>query len=162
MLTVWETNMIYYKRIVEALVAAGRGDSLLFIKIENHILNNLSMPYELPTIVDILHAYHRAGKGSLRLYDAIQYTIAKGHLFHANPFLVNRIQLPLSGRLTAKLLEIYGDVDKREPGFIFYPEFRALVYKIMVNKNTVFELPDVINNIKDMNNFKFEDHKEIE
>lgn len=71
MLTVWETNMIYYKRIVEALVSAGRLDSLLFIKIENHILNNLSMPYELPTIVDILHAYHRAGKGSLRLYDAL-------------------------------------------------------------------------------------------
>ena len=50
-------------------------------------------------------------------------------------------------------MEIYGDVDKREKEFIIYPEFRALVYKIMVNKNTIYELPDVINNMIHMHNF---------
>jgi len=52
--------MIYYKRIVEALVKVGRSTKYLFDRIENHILNNLSMEYSLQTIVDILFAFSQA------------------------------------------------------------------------------------------------------
>lgn len=49
--------MTYYKRIVEGLVQVNRTPENLFAKIENHVINNLSMSYEVETIVDILFAF---------------------------------------------------------------------------------------------------------
>lgn len=55
--------MTYYKRIAEALVNVNRYSNVIFARIENHVLNNLSMDYELPTIIDILFAFDKAGRG---------------------------------------------------------------------------------------------------
>lgn len=61
LLTIWEVNMIHYKRVAEALVKVGRAPKDLFFRIENHVRNNLGMEYELETIVDILLAFNKAG-----------------------------------------------------------------------------------------------------
>lgn len=63
--------MTYYKRVVEALVSVNRAPPNLFDKIENHILNNLGMEYEVETIVDILFAFNKADRGSKKLYDSL-------------------------------------------------------------------------------------------
>jgi hypothetical protein len=46
-LTVWEVNMLHYKKIAESLVKVGRAPKDLFFKIENHVRNNLGMEYDL-------------------------------------------------------------------------------------------------------------------
>lgn len=55
--------MTYYKRITESLVRVNRAPDELFAKIEGHVLNNLSMDYEIETIIDILFAFSKAEKG---------------------------------------------------------------------------------------------------
>lgn len=69
--TVWEVNMIHYKRIVESLVMVNRHEHSIFAKIENHVLNNLSMEYEHHVMVDILFSFARAGRGSKAFYDSM-------------------------------------------------------------------------------------------
>lgn len=49
--------MTDYKRIVEALAEVNRFDPVIFAKIEMHILRNMSLDYDLKTIVDILNAF---------------------------------------------------------------------------------------------------------
>lgn len=73
--------MTYYYRLSEALVKAKRLDSPLWDKLEYHILNNLSMDYDTKVVLDILHNFVLANKGSRKLYFALQQTIYKGHLF---------------------------------------------------------------------------------
>lgn len=56
-LTVWDQNMLDYKRVVEALAEVNRFEPAIFAKIEMYILRNMSLDYELKTIVDILYAF---------------------------------------------------------------------------------------------------------
>lgn len=56
-ITIWEVNMMYYKRILESLVKAKRNPPKLLSLLENHVLNNLSMEYSVFTIVDILFCF---------------------------------------------------------------------------------------------------------
>lgn len=63
--------MTYYKRVLEALVYVNRSPDNLVAKIENHVVNNLSMTYEVETIVDILFALNKMNKGSKRLFDSL-------------------------------------------------------------------------------------------
>ena len=54
-----------YKRIVEALAATNRFNAEIFAKIELYILRNMSLEYELSTIVDILYAFGKGEMGSI-------------------------------------------------------------------------------------------------
>ena len=56
--------MTYFKRVAEALVEVNRFSSSVFAKVENHIMNNLAMDYEIDVIVDILFAFAKSGNGS--------------------------------------------------------------------------------------------------
>ncbi|KRX02110.1 Peptidase S24/S26A/S26B/S26C [Pseudocohnilembus persalinus] len=161
-LTLWEVNMTYYKRITESLVRVNRAPDELFAKIEGHVLNNLSMDYEIETIIDILFAFSKAEKGSAKLYDALQYTIYKGHLFNKNPLLQGRLDLAFQGKLLSKLVEIYGKCSEREKSFTMSPDFRSMMHKYVTNKKTTYQLPDIINTFKHLQGFQYEDQKQIE
>ena len=86
-LTIWEVNMLYYKRLAEAFVAVNRFGSAMFQKLEQHIMSNLAMEYEVETMVDILLAFYKSGNGSQDFYHAMQLTMVKGHLFNKNMLL---------------------------------------------------------------------------
>jgi len=158
-LTIWEVNMLYYKRIAEALVAVNRFDSAIFKKLEYHILSNLAMEYEVDTMVDILLAFHKSRNGSKEFYNAMQLVLAKGHMFNKNPLLENRLELPFSGRLIANIVEIYFDVAQKSTNFQFEPDFSVMIYKMICNRRMNYALSDIVKIMKFVDVFKYEDEK---
>lgn len=156
-LTIWETNMIYYRRIAEALVEVNRFDSNVFWKLENHIMNNLSMDYETHTVTAILLAFYKSGNGTKDFYNAMQYVLTKGHMFNKNPLLENRLELPFSGKLISNLMEIYSNVNRKFGNFEVEPNFRVMMYKMLSNKKMNYELCDITKIIHYIPVFLFEE-----
>ena len=156
-LTIWENNMIYFKRIAEALVSVNRFDSEVFRKLEKHIMNNLAMEYELHIMVDILLAFAKSNNGTKSFYNAMQYVLTKGHMFNKNPLLENRIELPYSGRLLANIVEIYSNVNGKFHNFELEPNFKVMVYKMLTNKKIEYELVDIVKLIKYVPAFQYEE-----
>ena len=156
-ITIWENNMLYYKRIAEALVVVNRFSSEVFFKLEHHIMNNLSMEYELETMVDILIAFSKSGNGTKNFYDSMQYVLVKGHMFNKNILLENRIELPFQGRVMANIVETYAKISKAFDNFEIEANFRVMIYKMITNKRMNYELIDIVNIIKNITCFKYEE-----
>lgn len=89
-LTIWEVNMVYYKRLAESLLEAGRSQSPLWDKLEGHIISNLGMPYTTRTFCDIFRAFALSKNGTEELYAAFQYVVVRGHLW--NQSVLSKIQ----------------------------------------------------------------------
>lgn len=115
------------------------------------------MDYELPTMVDILFAFAKSGNGSKRFYDSMQLILYKGHMFNRNVFLEGRLELPFQGRIVSKLLEIYSKALKDHEHYVLHPDFRAMMYKMLVNKKTKYELTDIVETFRYLPNFQYEE-----
>ena len=63
-IAIWEEKMNKYRDILVSLEKVGRYNERLFNKIENHIMNNLDMEYELKEMLEILRVmgYFNHGK----------------------------------------------------------------------------------------------------
>jgi len=70
-ISIWEENMIKYRDILVSLQKVNRYNERLFNKIENHIMNNLSMEYEMKEVLEILLAMNHFNHGKKELYEAI-------------------------------------------------------------------------------------------
>lgn len=160
-LTIWETNMINYKRIAESLVIVNRFGSEIFWKLENHIMNNLSMEYDIKTMIDILFAFSISKNGTKEFYDSMQYVLQKGHMFNKNPMLEYNIETPFSGHFISKIIEIYHKVNQKFYNFNNEPNFRVLLFKVLINKKTKYELFEINKCINYIDFLEFEDKKDI-
>lgn len=158
-LTIWEVNMLYYKRLAEAFVAVNRFGSAMFQKLEQHIMSNLAMDYEIETMVDILLAFYKSGNGSQDFYHAMQLTMVKGHLFNKIMLLENRMELPFNGRVISNITEVYAEVSQKFRNFPLEPDFLVMMYKMITNKRMNFELNDIVKIMKFIEVFKYEDEK---
>lgn len=159
-LTIWEVNMTYYKRIATALAQVNRNNDEVFWKLENHVLNNLSMDYNTETLIDILFAFAKCKKGTRNFYDSMQYVLFKGHMFN-KPFLEYQFNVPFNGTFASKLCEIYNEASHRFENFKIEPNFRLLLFKVLINKKTYYEIEDVNRVLKNIDFLIFEDIKEI-
>ncbi|KAL4468327.1 hypothetical protein ABPG72_010728 [Tetrahymena utriculariae] len=159
-LTVWDQQMTDYKRIVEALAEVNRFEPTIFAKIEMYILRNMSLDYDLKTIVDILYAFGKGELGQKEFYDAVQITIYKGHLFNRNP-LLKTVELPYNGETTSKLLKIFTNAKKLKD-FELNPNFVVYMYKTLMSNNTKYNLVNLIDTMKYVSHFQFDTQDEIE
>lgn len=159
-LTIWEVNMTYYKRIATALAQVNRNNDEIFWKLENHVLNNLSMDYNTNTIIDILFAFAKCKKGTRNFYDSMQYVLFKGHMFN-KPFLEYQYNVPFDGLFASKLCEIYNEASGRFENFNIEPNFRLLLFNVLINKKTCYEIEDINRTLKNIDFLIFEDIKEI-
>ncbi|EAR83095.1 hypothetical protein TTHERM_01015980 (macronuclear) [Tetrahymena thermophila SB210] len=159
-LTVWDQQMTDYKRVVEALAEVNRFEPAIFAKIEMYILRNMSLDYDIKTIVDILYAFGKGEIGQKEFYDAVQITIYKGHLFNRNP-LLKTVELPYNGETTSKLLKIFTNAKKLKE-FELNPNFVVYMYKMLMSNNTKYNLVNLIDTMKYLSHFQFDTQDEIE
>ena len=160
-LTIWEVNMTYYKRISESLVQVNRFNPVVFDRLENHIMNNLSMEYSLNTMLDILYAFSVSGNGSIKFYNAMQYVLFNGHMFN-RPWPLNTIvATPMHGYFIGRICEIYDRARDKFPALILQGDFRSLMYYLLINKKANYLLEDLVQVLRHVDVFEFEEQVEI-
>lgn len=76
--SIWETNMTFYARILASLVAMRSTNRVAFKKVENHVLNNLSMHYPRELLVDVLLHLSRARCTDLLTFQRLQHILTHG------------------------------------------------------------------------------------
>lgn len=161
-ITLWEVNMLYYKRIAESLVKVNRFTPYLFKKLEFHILNNLSMDYELPTMLDIVWAFAIADQGSKEFYNSMQFVICRGHMWNTLPVFRDMWRLtPQQGQFVAKLISTFSVAKQRIPDLRMEPEFLSLIEKIATNDKAQYNLEDLATVMEHIGTFKFEESGKI-
>ncbi|EGR28799.1 hypothetical protein IMG5_168350 [Ichthyophthirius multifiliis] len=128
-----------YKRIAEGLANVNRFNPEIFGQIEHYVLRNLSMEYELKTIVDIVYAFGKGDMGSKIFYEAVQTTIFKGH-FLQRSVLFKRNELPYNGYTTSKLLGIFSHAKHRIQDFELEPDFQVFMYNLIMNQQTEYNM----------------------
>lgn len=162
LLTLWEVNMTYYKRIAESLVRVNRFTPHVFARIENHVTNNLSMEYELTTILDILFAFAASGNGTKEFYNALQFVMVKGHMFNRMaPFQMLWNDTPNHGAFVAKLVHTYSIVKGRHPELQFEPDFSALAYRLSTSDRIKYNLEELVTVMEHIEVFQYEDLEEV-
>ena len=160
-MTVGDVNMIYYKRIAESLVQVNRFNPIVFDKLEDHIMNNLSMVYELNTILDILFAFSISGNGSLKFYNAMQYVLFKGKMFNRPWTLDNMIDKPWRGHFIGRICEVYDRAKDKFPNLTLEADFRSFMYNLIINKKANYLLEDLVQVLRHIDVFEFEERDEI-
>ena len=162
MLTIWEVNMMYYKRIAEGLVKVNRFTPQVFKRLEMHVMNNMSMEYSLSTMLDILFAFAKSGNGSSEFYNAVQFVIWKGHMFNRPaPFNLLWKDTPTNGAFVAKLIYTYSMAKERLPDLKFEPNFNAHVHQLVTSDKAKYNLEDLVTVMEHIGIFEYEDDKEI-
>lgn len=156
-ITIWEVDMTYYKRIAESLVQVNRFTPYVFDKLEHHIKNNLSMEYDLKTMLDILFAFALSNNGSKGFYNAMQQIMVKGHMHHRLPHLQLHSELPSHGNFVAKLVETYALAKYKHPDLQLEPDFIATAYNLITNKKAKYSLEDLVRVMQNVYVFEFEE-----
>ena len=162
LLTIWEVNMTYYKRIAESMVQVNRFTPQVFERLEMHVMNNMSMDYELRTMLDILFAFAVSGNGSAKFYNAMQFVIYKGHMFnrHASFYMLWK-DTPRHGAFIAKLINTFSIVRDRLPEMKLEPDFNSMIRKLVTNDRANYNLESLVTVMEHIEAFEFEDIKEI-
>lgn len=162
LLTIWEVNMTYYKRIAESLVEVNRATPQVFERLEMHVMNNMSMDYETKTMIDILFAFAKSGNGSSKFYNAMQYILYKGHMFNRQAsFYMLWKETPKHGQFIARLVSTYSIAKGRFPELVFEPDFNSLVHKLVANDRANYNLEDLTMVMEHVQAFDFEDIKQV-
>lgn len=142
--TIWEVNQIYYKRLVQAIVRTNRRPEVLLAKIQHHCIYNLSMDYQLETIMDIAEGFVQLDFGSNVFYQNVLHVIAKGHKFHnISPSVYN--YFPLSNNYVQKSLNVleYAKL-KHQDSLEIVPDYAQKMVTVLNSRKYEFSLDELV------------------
>jgi hypothetical protein len=88
-------------------------------------------------------------------------TLYRGHALNRTVFLHKTLLYPFEGPFVSKLVETYARVINKEPSFTINPDFLSMIHEYIINKKTTYELPEIVNVMRYLPAYEFEEHKEI-
>lgn len=180
-LTLWNANMLYFQRIAAALVDAGRENSRLFEKLQELVLSNLGMEYEIETFANIVLSFGRAGRGNRGFFEIAQKILANGHPL-APAFARKPENFGYDGEKIAEIVEIFARVRGRSEkiggklleigemlefsqrntaNFEFDPDFLVHLFKLLENRKTTFSAKSLIKILENVQVFEFEEEDRL-
>ena len=142
--SIWETNMIYYQRIIKSMTDMRSDNRRAFFKVQNHIQNNLAMEYSADTLFDIFYRSSFVNYGRDLYFERLQNLIGWGTFADqiTGKLSGSKEVVFKDGRIILKTLIALGNLQSRFDDFQVNFELRQKLVDSLENKHIFWRLED--------------------
>ena len=150
LMSLLDTNIKYYSRIISSLVSTKSPNNLSFASLESHIINNLSMEHNIDNSFDIYCNFAISNQGSKKLFEQIEvllYIGSDNNYFNLRNRYVNNFFC--DGKKIGDFLEAASYVKNR------FPEKEVNLYVTKKVLNSIEGLKNLDANFLDLKKILF-------
>lgn len=141
--SIWETNMKHYSRILKALTLRRSTNRVSLKKLENHILNNLSMSYPKELLLDIFLQLSFSRHPDLVTFQRLQHLLTYS-TFDDGPISVldSKVDTVRNSLQLRKALRACVNIKQNKPQFEVIPDFRVYLIQKTLSPRLLWAIDD--------------------